>query len=176
MQSACCSLFKSLLQTHINYIFTKPKAAPTNTIFLRQNTKICSSDTETHMWMHSVPKAKERKKGLFSLCAVVQWVTHTNVGLRLLANKLITVCDLCPLLSLTPSPTAVAATASRQAPSSWDSRGEGFSLHSRVVTQDFSLYRLYFHIPHFTKFSVTLLRGFMPSSYIVLMFSQFTLN
>lgn len=75
-------------------------------------------------------------------------VSHTNVGLTLLANKLITVCDLCPLPLLTPPP-AGAAAASRQARNRWDVWGR-VSLYTGMLSLKFYSLRLYFHLRHFT--------------------------
>lgn len=69
------------------------------------------------------------------VCSPVRHAHCTNMGVTHLVDKLITVCVLCPLLT----PTTTGATASRQAPSRWDSlRGEGLFLTGLLSLKTFS--------------------------------------
>lgn len=99
-------------------------------------------------------------------CCPVTRALCTNMGLMLLANKLITVCDLCPLPLLTPSRLSCCqADRLRTDGTVWRWEVQGYYYTACVVTQDFS-----FLLPLFLFLS----SGFMPK--FTYRFSLFTVN
>lgn len=126
-----------------------------------------------------------RAKSISTVCCrPMSHALHTNVGLTLLANKLITVCDLCPLPLLTPSPPPPPL------PPPVRLRADGI-VWGRVYfyTAVLSLKPSLTPLPGFTTTSLFLHHfslsvtppslpppGVIPSSHTILMFGVFTVN
>lgn len=133
---------------------------------------ICSYGEE-HTWTEGIHSYRKAKSISIVCCCPRSHALHTN--LTLLANKLITVCDLCPLPLLNPllPPPLPPPVRLRADGIVW---GRVY-FYTAVLSLKLALFFSHYLILHFFSLSLSSYPlGFMPSSHIILMFGVFTVN